>query len=912
MPKTRVFNRITALYERLSKDDEQQGESNSILNQKQYLEEFARKNGLAKIQHFTDDGYTGRNFNRPGFQAMLAEIEAGNVGTVIVKDMSRFGRNYLQVGFYTEILFPKKDVRFIAINNSVDSEKPQDNDFTPFLNIMNEWYAKDTSNKIKSIFLSRMNDGKRCSGSIPYGFYRLPEDKQTLLIDPPAAKVVKHIFELAVEGNNPAEIARQLTEENILIPSAYTLQYHPEQCNRKAEPGATRWSATTVREILNRQEYIGHTVLRKTIATNFKTDSRRPATDEERLVFENTHEPIVSEELFEQARRSLKHAVRRLKEGTHQTDCRLPGLVFCADCGERLHYDVHYYRNGGTYFTYRCGNYASRTRSCTAHYISEKSLCELVLHSIQRISNRVIADERGFAEELRQRWQAQAQARPLEQKEELFKIKRRLDELDRLIGGLYENYVSDLLPEKQYKTLMKKYSAEQTTLENRKEEIEADVQKEKTTFADIGRFIKLIKQYKEPQELTVEMACSLIDKICVHEAVGRKPNRTQQVDIYYNFIGQFDLPLTEAEIAEEAKKEKKKAKKKAKVDKEKQRKRNKAYREKVKAERYAANDGHKFSKRVCEQCGNEFWPNSTAQKYCSTECARVHQDEERKRKRFEEKGNHLFKQKKCIVCGKPFWPTNGQELMCSDECKLQHRRECQREYYRSKVSDTERKKRLEAKEKLKEQNGGHLLPQRECEYCGELYWPVRESQKYCCKKCCNAAVESQRLGRDVAEKEGHKFFKKVCAECGKEFWPNGPSEVCCSDECKASRMSRQHKERYAEISAIKNAEKDGHKFPQQICEFCGKEYWPTTPNQRYCSPDCLRNGRISARHDGRNPAEKDGHPYFERTCIVCGKKFWPNGPSTKTCSEECRRERARQQGCEFRERQKQTEAEKTA
>ena len=194
MPKIRDFDRVTALYERLSKDDEQQGESNSILNQKRFLEDFARKSGMTNIKHFTDDGYTGRNFNRPGFQAMLAEAEAGKIGTIIVKDMSRFGRNYLEVGFYTEILFPKKQIRFIAINNSVDSDKPQDNDFTPFLNIMNEWYAKDTSNKIKSIFLSRMNDGKRCSGSIPYGYNRLPEDKQTLVVDPVASQVVKQMF----------------------------------------------------------------------------------------------------------------------------------------------------------------------------------------------------------------------------------------------------------------------------------------------------------------------------------------------------------------------------------------------------------------------------------------------------------------------------------------------------------------------------------------------------------------------------------------------------------------------------------------------------------------------------------------------------------------------------------------------
>ena len=400
MPKIRDFDRVTALYERLSKDDEQQGESNSILNQKRFLEDFARKSGMKNIKHFTDDGYTGRNFNRPGFQAMLAEAEAGKIGTIIVKDMSRFGRNYLEVGFYTEILFPKKQIRFVAINNSVDSDKPQDNDFTPFLNIMNEWYAKDTSNKIKSIFLSRMNDGKRCSGSIPYGYNRLPEDKQTLVVDPVASQVVKHIFELAAEGLTPPAIARQLTEEKVLIPSAYTLQYHPEQCNRKAEYGCTSWNANTVREILSRQEYLGHTVLRKTIGTNFKTDERRFATDEERLVFEDTHEPIVDSELWEQAHRRLKHATRRIKEGTHQEECLLPGLVYCADCGSKMSYQTNYYKSGEPYHSFRCSSYGNRTVNCTIHHIGDKVLYQLVLRSIQRLSSHIIADERGFAEEL--------------------------------------------------------------------------------------------------------------------------------------------------------------------------------------------------------------------------------------------------------------------------------------------------------------------------------------------------------------------------------------------------------------------------------------------------------------------------------------------------------------------------------
>lgn len=489
VPKIRDFDKVTALYERLSKDDEQQGESNSILNQKRFLEDFARKSGMTNIKHFTDDGYIGRNFNRPGFQAMLAEAEAGKIGTIIVKDMSRFGRNYLEVGFYTEILFPKKQIRFVAINNSVDSDKPQDNDFTPFLSIMNEWY---TSNKIKAIFLSRMNDGKRYSGSIPYDYNRLPEDKQTLVVNPVASQVVKHIFELAAEGLTPPAIARQLTEEKVLIPSAYTLQYHPEQCNRKVEYGCTNWNANTVREILGRQEYLGHTVLRKTIGTNFKTDERRFATDEERLVFEDTHKPIVDSELWERAHRGLKHVKRRIKEGTHQEKCLLPGLVYSYDCGSKMSYQTNYYKSGEPYHSFRCSSYGNRTMNCTIHHISDKVLYQLVLCSIQRLSSHIIADERGFAEELKSKWEAQANGKPQKQKDELQTINRRLNELDRLIGSIYENFISGLLPEKQYKSLMKKYSAEQDNLESQVSEIQEKLEQTKASSAHIGRRMTVI------------------------------------------------------------------------------------------------------------------------------------------------------------------------------------------------------------------------------------------------------------------------------------------------------------------------------------------------------------------------------------------------------------------------------------
>ena len=284
-------SKITALYERLSRDDDLNGESNSITNQKKYLEDYARRNGFENIRHFTDDGFSGVNFNRPGFQSLIKEVEAGNVGTLIVKDMSRLGRNYLQVGFYTEILFPQKDVRFLAINNSIDSNNASDNDFAPFLNIMNEFYAKDTSNKIKTVFDARMKDGKRCSGSIPYGYNRLPNDKQTLVVDPVASEVVKRIFLLANEGKSPRAIAEILTEEKVLIPAAYAKEYHPEQYNGIKFADPYIWGISAIRTILSRQEYLGHTVLRKSVSTNFKLHKRKTTDEDEQYVFYNTHEP---------------------------------------------------------------------------------------------------------------------------------------------------------------------------------------------------------------------------------------------------------------------------------------------------------------------------------------------------------------------------------------------------------------------------------------------------------------------------------------------------------------------------------------------------------------------------------------------------------------------------------------------
>ena len=514
MAKKPIKPLITALYERLSKDDELKGESNSITNQKKYLEDYATRNGFTNIRHFTDDGYTGRNFNRPGFQELLAEVHAGNVGVIIVKDMSRLGRNYLQVGFYTEILFPEKEIHFIAINNSVDSENGSDNDFTPFLNIMNEWYARDTSNKIKSIFNSRMADGKRCSGSIPFGYNRMPGDKQTLVVDPVASLVVKRIFDMADTGMSPTQIAKQLQEEQVLIPSAYTAKFHPEQNNGKRYFDPYGWSNTTVNAILDRQEYLGHTILKKSVSTNFKTDKRRSTSEDEQYIFYFTHEAIVSQELWDSVQKQRVRSPRKTPAGTYQQH-KLSGYLFCSDCGSRMALQSAKKHKDGDpddrYYSFRCGAYGQRGTECSAHYVNAEAVEGLILSSIQRMSKFVIEDEAAFAEQLRLKAQAKVDAVPVEKKQQLEELERQYEELDVKLRSLYENFFAGLILERQYKTLMAQYDKEQTACEERIEELKKELALIQGKPLQIDRFIKLIHKYKEPAELTEELLHAFVD-----------------------------------------------------------------------------------------------------------------------------------------------------------------------------------------------------------------------------------------------------------------------------------------------------------------------------------------------------------------------------------------------------------------
>ena len=541
--------KITALYERLSRDDELQGESNSITNQKHFLEDYARKNGFVNIRHFTDDGVSGTTFDREGFQSMIAEVEAGNVAVIIVKDMSRFGRDYLKVGFYTEVMFKEKGVRFIAINNGIDSSNQQDSDFTPFLNIMNEWYARDSSRKIQAIFKARIQEGKRVSPSVPYGYRRDPDDKQHLIVDPEPAAVVRRIFKLVLEGNGVNRIADILYADKILIPSAYAEKYYPENQHSKGFHDPIRWTNQAVSYILEKREYMGHTVLGKTISESYKTKKRRKATEDELMIFENTHEAIIDEETWNNVQRLIETKRRPKKNGA--PPCRLSGLLYCADCGSKL---SHRYNSRNKYDadnSYGCSSYRQYTRNCTMHYIRVSVVEKLILETIREVSAYALSNEKEFVKKVREASDVQQEATMKEYRRRLGKAKRRHEELDDLVKKLYESFATGKIPEKHFDRLLSGYDTEQTALETEMQELQAGLDRYGADSVRADRFLELVKRYTDFSELTTPMLNEFIEKVVVHEADKSTGDRVQKIDIHLNFIGAFTVPKAEAVLTAE-------------------------------------------------------------------------------------------------------------------------------------------------------------------------------------------------------------------------------------------------------------------------------------------------------------------------------------------------------------------------
>ena len=549
----RKNEKITALYERLSrddfgKDDDQQRESNSISNQKAMLEEFAARQGFTNLVHFTDDGISGTCFDRPGFLAMMKEVEAGNVEYLCIKDMSRMGRDYLKVGQIMEIL-RQRGVRLIAINDGVDSARGDD-DFTPFRNIMNEYYARDTSRKIRSTFQSKGKSGKHLTGTVIYG-YLWNEARDQWLVDPEAADVVKRIFAMTIEGYGPYQIASKLKEEKVLIPSAY-LARHGEGVNKnKTFKDVYGWGSSTICNILEKREYLGHTINFKT-RKHFKDKKSHYVPEDEWTIFENTHEAIIDQQTFDLVQK-IRGNVRRYPDGWGEA-APLTGLLYCADCGGKMY--VHRTNNGKRISQYTCSQYSKVPvgKLCTTqHRINEDVVLSLVSEMLKAIAEYAKHDRAEFVRVVQEAQSSQQTAEVKKQRTRLATAKQRVSELEVLLCKIYEDNILGKLSDSRYATLDAQYEKEQTELTAEISVLEKAVKSYEKHEKDADRFIALIDKYENFDKLTIAMLNEFIEKILVHER-DRKGSiqTTQEVEIYFNFVGRFVPPaFGEAELTPE-------------------------------------------------------------------------------------------------------------------------------------------------------------------------------------------------------------------------------------------------------------------------------------------------------------------------------------------------------------------------
>ncbi len=568
--QTDKSEKITACYERLSRDDELQGDSNSIVNQKRYLEDYAAAHGFSNCIHYTDDGISGGTFERPAWKRMLKDIEDKKVAVVLAKDMSRIGRDYLQTGFYTEVLFREQGIRFIAIGNGVDSADKSTSEFAPFLNIMNEWYLRDCSRKQCAAYQARGKAGKPTTNHAIYGYKKDPQDKHHWLIDEEAAAVVKRIFQLSMNGYGPSEIANILRDDKVERPSYYMgMRGQGTQKNNVDTARPYDWSGTSVANILAKPEYMGHTVNFRSYKESYKDKQAIKRPPEEWTVFENTHEAIVDPETWQLAQQ-VRKTVRRT-DTTGEAN-PLTGLLYCADCGAKLY--NHKGRaqaqkeNRGLdpvsglypYDHYDCSTYAltyhNTDTKCFGHYISTKSLRALILDTIRTVSSYAISNEDEFIRKVREASEVRQKETAKELKRKISKAKKRCTELDGLIKKLYESFAAGHLTEKRFAMLSGDYEQEQAELEAA---IVQDGEKLNAYEKDTDRvdqFLTLARRYTDFSVLTTPMIYEFIDHIDVHAPEKIGGDRVQEVDIYLKFIGKFDVPMpepTEEEIQQEEK-----------------------------------------------------------------------------------------------------------------------------------------------------------------------------------------------------------------------------------------------------------------------------------------------------------------------------------------------------------------------
>ena len=587
--------KITPLYERLSRDDELQGESNSISNQKQMLEDFARRNGLPNPTHFTDDGISGTRFDRPGFLAMMEEVEAGRVEAIVIKDMSRLGRDYLKVGQVMEVL-RQRGVRLIAINDGVDSLKGDD-DFTPFRNIMNEFYARDTSRKIRSVFKAKGMSGKHLTGTVIYG-YLWDEKREHWLVDEEAAEVVRRIFSLTLEGYGPYQIACKLSADRIEIPVVHLARFNEGVNRSKPVKDPYGWGSSTIVNILKKREYLGHTINFKT-RKHFKDKKSHYVSEDEWTIFENTHEAIIDKQTFDLAQK-IRSNVRRYPNGWGEA-APLTGLLYCADCGGKMY--VHRTNNGKRISQYTCSNYTKvpcGTLCLTQHRINESAVLTLVSDTLRAIAEYSRNDRTEFIHTVQETQVAQQSADISKKRRHLATAQKRAGELEKLICKIYEDNALGKLPDTRYKALDAQYAKEQDALEIEIAELEKAVTGYEQSQKSAEKFIALIDKYENFDTLTNTMLNEFVEKILVHER-SRKGSQdtTQEIEIYFNFLGRYippslqPVPLTPEEQEELRKREERKDRLHQNYLKRKASGAQKRYEDKIKAKKKAEMDAKK-------------------------------------------------------------------------------------------------------------------------------------------------------------------------------------------------------------------------------------------------------------------------------------------------------------------------------
>ena len=526
---------VTALYARLSKDDDLVGDSNSIVHQKEILAKYAKEHGFVNCEFYVDDGFSGTNFNRPDFQRMMADADEGKISTVIVKDMSRFGRDYIMVGYYTEIYFSNLDIRFIAINDNVDSNIQTENDLTPFKNVFNEWYARDTSKKIRAVFKAKGNSGKHLTTNPPFGYKKDPNDKEKWIIDEEAAATVRRIFQMYVDGYRISEIGHKLTEEKVETPILYYMNRGIKTNARSEYPEI--WDLMSIKYILSQTAYAGHTVNFQTAVKSYKTKKQIRLPKEDWIIYRNTQEPIIDEKTFEtvQQMRKVKRARTKYNEPN-----MFSGLLYCADCGNHL--TIQRVARNRKMDNFSCATYRKKKKGlCSCHRILVSDLETIVKEDLQKVCEYIFLHEKEFTDEYLSGSKKETVKFQAKTKAELKRLSERQEEIGRIIRKLYEDNVNGRITDERFDFLAKSYESEGVDLKTRIQELQIALSASVQDEERLSKFLKVVKSYTKIEELTPEILNSFIEKIYIGETEKYDGRKMQEVEIIYKFVGAINL-----------------------------------------------------------------------------------------------------------------------------------------------------------------------------------------------------------------------------------------------------------------------------------------------------------------------------------------------------------------------------------